>query len=100
MKIFCKGNHWEVVNGQVILNTPTGKDIDKARSIVEIIKAQVRLEIYDAIIDMKLTDNRKAITKAGIDNVALTIQNLCAEIALGKPNSVGVKANTAQVKPK
>ena len=100
MKIFCKGNHWNVINGQVILNTPTGKDTEKARSIIETVKAQVRLEIYEAIIDMKLTDSRKAITKAGIDNVALTIQSLCAEIALGKPNNVGVKANTTQVKNK
>lgn len=86
MKIFCKGNHWEVVKGQVILNTPTGKDTEKARMIIETIKAQVRLEVYDAIIDMKLTDNRKEImksSKGNLDNLVLAVQALCADKALG-----------------
>jgi hypothetical protein len=83
MKILCKENHWKIVKGQLILDTPEGKDTDTAKKMVKILEAQIRLKIYDEICAIPLTDNRKTITKAGIENVALTVQSLCAEVALG-----------------
>lgn len=84
MKLICKENHWKIVNGQLILETPEGKDFDTPKQMIKVLEAQIRLKVYDEICAIKLTENRKAITKAGIDNVALTVQSLCAGIALGE----------------
>ena len=86
MKLLCKKNHWFIQQGQLILDTPKNKDIDTAKQMIKVLEAQIRLKIYDEICAIPLTDNRKAITKAGIDNVALTVQSLCADIALGQKN--------------
>lgn len=86
MKILCKDNHWKVIDGQLILDTPTGRDEERARRVVEVLKAQVRLEIYEAICDLKLVGNRKEIMKqsgGNLDNFALAVQALCADVALG-----------------
>lgn len=86
MKVLCKNNHWSVKDGQLLLDTPTGKDEEKSRRVVEVIKAQVRLEIYEAICDLKFSDNRKAIMKqsgGNLDNIMLAVQALCADVALG-----------------
>lgn len=85
MKLFCKeDNHWKITNGQLILETAEGKDFDTPKKMIKVLEAQIRLKIYDEICALALTDNRKAIAKAGIDNVALTVQNICAEVALGE----------------
>jgi hypothetical protein len=82
MKLFCKGNHWKLVKGELILDTPTGKDTETALRLSAVIEARVRLQIYNEICDLKLLENRRAITKAGIENVALTVQAFCADVAL------------------
>ena len=92
MKILCKGNHWDVKDGRLLLDTPTGRDDEKARRVVEVLRAQVRLEIYEAICDLKLTTNRKTIMKqsgGNLDNLMLAVQALCADVALDGKNRVG-----------
>ena len=92
MKLVCKGNHWQVKDGQLLLDTPTGKDEENARRLVEVLRAQVRLEIYEAICDLKLTTNRKMIMKqsgGNLDNLMLAVQALCADVALDAKNKVG-----------
>jgi hypothetical protein len=92
MKLLCKGNHWNLKDGQLLLDTPTGRDEQNARRIVEVIRAQVRLEIYDAICDLQFTDNRKTMMKqsgGNLDNLMLAVQALCADVALGDRNRVG-----------
>ena len=84
MRFFCRENHWLIIQGQLILKTPTGRDKERSRKMIKTLEAEIRMRIYDEICALQLTENRKAITKAGIDNVALTIQSLCAEVALGK----------------
>jgi hypothetical protein len=87
MKILCKEKHWSVKDGQLLLDTPTGRDMERARRVVEVLKAQVRLEIYEAICDLKLAGNRKDLMKqsgGNLDNMALAIQALCADVALGE----------------
>lgn len=89
MKILCKENHWTVKDGQLLLDTPTGKDVERSRRVVEVLKAQVRLEIYEAICDLKLSGNRKDLMKqsgGNLDNLALAVQALCADVALGTRN--------------
>lgn len=82
MKLFCKDNHWIVKEGNLLLSTPTDKHEEIVMRLVAGIEARLRLEIYDDICNIKLLDNRKAITKAGIENVALTVQAMCADIVL------------------
>jgi hypothetical protein len=89
MKLLCKGNHWSLKDGQLLLDTPTGKDVDSARAIVQVIRAQVRLEVYEAICDLKLATDRKFIMKqsgGNLDNLVLAVQALCADVALGGKN--------------
>jgi hypothetical protein len=92
MKLLCKGNHWKVKDGQLLLDTPTGKDEQSARRLVEVLRAQVRLEVYEAICDLKFTGNRKTMMKqsgGNLDNLLLAVQALCADVALGNTNRVG-----------
>jgi hypothetical protein len=82
MRLLCKDNHWSIKDGVIYL----GGSEDQAKSAAKlqaVMEARIRLDIYNAICDMPLLENRKAITKAGIDNVALSVQALCADIALG-----------------
>ena len=86
MKVLCKENHWEVKDGQLILNTPEGKDFEKPKQVIKVLEAQIRLKIYEEICDLKLTDNRKQIMKSAggnLDNILLAVQALCADKALG-----------------
>lgn len=83
MKLLCKDNHWKIIKGKLILDTPTEDQSEVAMRMVAALEARVRLEIYNEICDMKLMDNRKAIVKAGIDNVALSVQALIADKVLG-----------------
>ena len=79
MKLFCKGNHWGIRENKLTLEG----DLRRVAQMEAAIERRVRIEVYNAICDLKLTENRKAITKAGIDNVALTVQSMCADTALG-----------------
>jgi hypothetical protein len=81
MKIICKDNHWKIKDGQLILDTPEGQDAVKA--MVRILESQMRQRIYDEICAIDLTTDRKQIMKMGIENALLTVQDLCAKIALG-----------------
>ena len=84
MKLFCKDNHWKIVDKQLLLTDKNGKHLQEQATRMEaVIEARVRMQIYNDICDLKLTENRKAIVKAGVDNVALTVQAICADTALG-----------------
>lgn len=83
-KLFCKGNHWYIKNNQVLLETPDSKDIEKARQMIKVIEANVRLKIYEQICAIDLTQNRKEIVKNGIENVALTVQDLIANMVISE----------------
>ena len=82
MKIICKEQHWSVKDGQLILDTPEGQEL--AKKVIKTLEAQIRLDIYEKICAMPLTTNRKQLVKLGIDNVALMVQDACAQIALGE----------------
>ena len=82
MKIICKENHWSVNDGQLILDTPEGNAL--AKQVITTLEAQIRLDIYEKICAMPLTTNRKQLIKLGLDNVALMVQDACAQIALGE----------------
>jgi hypothetical protein len=79
----CKENHWSIKDGRLILETPGGLDQAKSRAMERAIEARVRLEIYDEICAVKLTDNRKQIMKNGLENALLTVQDLFADIVIG-----------------
>ena len=81
-KIFCNGQHWKIKDKQLVLDTPEGQDA--VQRVMAVLEAKIRLEIYEQICDMKLLDDRKAIIKAGVDNVALTVQAIIADKVLGK----------------
>jgi hypothetical protein len=81
-KILCKGQHWEIKDGQLILDTPEGNEI--AKQVITTLEAQLRLKIYDQICALPLTQDRKKMVKLGIENVALMVQDACAQIALGE----------------
>jgi len=82
MKIICKKNHWRVKDGQLILDTPTGDAL--AKQVITTLEAQIRLDIYEKICALPLTTDRKKLVKLGLDNVALMVQDACAQIALGE----------------
>lgn len=81
-KVFCKGQHWEIKDGQLILDTPEGQEI--AKKVILVLEAEIRLKIYDEICALPLIDDRKKLVKLGIENVALMVQDACAQIALGE----------------
>lgn len=81
-KLLCNGQHWKIKDKQLVLDTPEGQEA--VQRVMAVLEAKIRLEIYNEIVDMKLLDNRKAIVKAGVDNVALTVQALIADKVLGK----------------
>ena len=81
MKFVCKENHWSVKNGQLILDTPEGQEL--AKQVISTLEAEIRLGIYEQICALPLVTDRKRIVKLGIENVALMVQDACAQIALG-----------------
>lgn len=85
MKLGCKENHWKVKDGQLVLDTPQGQDTVK--SMIRVLEAQIRGRIYDEICAVDLTANRKQIVKNGLENSLLTVQDMCAQIALGNKNA-------------
>jgi hypothetical protein len=82
MKLVCNGQHWKIKDRQLVLDTPEGQEA--VQRVMAVLEAKIRLEIYEQICDMKLLDDRKTIVKAGVDNVALTVQALIADKVLGK----------------
>ncbi len=85
MKLGCKENHWKIKDGQLILDTPQGQDTIK--SMIRVLEAQIRGRIYNEICAVDLTANRKQIVKNGLENSLLTVQDICAQIALGNKDA-------------
>jgi len=86
MKLFCKTKqHWEINNGKLILGAKTDEFLaQQLAKMTARLEAEIRLDIYDQICALDFTNNRKVIVKAGIENVALQVQDICAQIALGE----------------
>ena len=81
MKI-CKKNHFKVTDGKISFESEVDEKIVALWK--RIIEDAVRLDIYEKICNLQLTENRAQIVKNGIENTALTVQDICAQIALGK----------------
>ena len=86
MKLLCKHQqHWQVINGQLILNADSNKVLaDELARMTARLEAEIRLDIYDQICNLDFVKNKKLIVKHGIENVALQVQDICAQIALGE----------------
>jgi len=86
MKIFCKNKqHWEIKNGKLILGADSDEYLASQLMLMTArLEAEIRLDIYDQICAIDFTNNRKLIIKSGIENVALQVQDICAQIALGE----------------
>lgn len=81
MKIICKDNHWKIKDDQLILDTPDGQQIVK--TMIDILQAQIRADIYDEICAIDFTSDRKRVMKNGLENALLVVQDICANVALG-----------------
>ena len=88
MKLFCKDQlHWGIQNGKLILKAPTDEKLAEMISrMTARLEAEIRLEIYEQICSVDFVHDKKAIVKSGIENVALQVQDICAQIALGGKN--------------
>ena len=86
MKILCKNKqHWEINNGKLILGADTDEYLaEQLARMTARLEAEIRLDIYEQICAIDFTNNRKLIVKSGIENVALQVQDLCAQIAIGE----------------
>jgi hypothetical protein len=86
MKIICTTKqHWVIKNGQLILSARTDEVLaEQLTKMMARLEAEVRLDIYEQICALDLVNNRKLIVKAGIENVALQVQDICAQIVLGE----------------
>ena len=86
MKFVCKENHWSVIDGQLILKTPNGKDTETAKQVIAVLEQQIRQRIYDDICSWEPIANRRQILKVAgtFDNALLGVQDICANIALGR----------------
>jgi len=82
MKLICNEQHWRIKDKQLLLDTPEGQDAVKA--MVKILESQIRQRIYDEICALDLTTDRKRVIKNGIENALLTVQDVCAKVALGE----------------
>ena len=82
MKLICNEQHWRIKDKQLLLDTPEGQDAVKA--MVKILESQIRQRIYDEICALDLTTDRKRVIKNGIENALLTVQDVCANVALGE----------------
>jgi hypothetical protein len=81
MKIICNNQHWAIKDNQLHLDTPDGQETVK--KMIKTLESQIRQRIYDEICAIDVTDNRKQIMKNGLENSLLTVQDLCAMIAIG-----------------
>ena len=88
MKLVCKENHWSVIDGQLILKTPNGKDTEIAKQVIAVLEKQIRQRIYEDICSWEPISNRRQILKVSgtFDNALLGVQHICANIALGEKN--------------
>lgn len=86
MKILCKNKqHWEINNGKLILGADTdGYLANQLMLMTARLEAEIRLDIYEKICAIDFTNDRKMIVKSGIENVALQVQDICAQIAIGE----------------
>ena len=86
MKLFCKTKqHWEINNGKLILGAETDEFLaEQLSKMTARLEAEIRLDIYDQICALDLVTDRKKIVKLGIENVAMLVQDACAQIALGE----------------
>ena len=85
MKLFCKGQHWDIVQGKLILGAKNDEELNELLSkMTAKLEAEIRLDIYEKICAINFGTNRKLIVKSGIENVALQVQDICAQIALGE----------------
>jgi hypothetical protein len=83
--LFCKGNHWWVSeSGQLMLDTPHGKQEELTKRVVDTLDYQIRQTVYAELASFPLTSNRKQIIKHGVENVALSVQKLLAESVMAK----------------
>ena len=82
----CNGKHWHIDNGQLMLTADTEEKKELVKGVIEVLDKQIRLNIYNAIIDWQPLANRRLIMKRArtLDNALLAVQEVCAEIALGK----------------
>lgn len=81
----CTKPHWSVKNGQLLLDTPKGKDTELAKEVISVLEAQIRNQIAEQIMAWKPLNNRKQIIKTAgsVDNALIGVQTICADIALG-----------------
>ena len=86
MKLFCKSKqHWEINDGKLILGAETDKFLaEQLTKMTARLEAEIRLEIYQQICAVDFLRDKKAIVKSGIENVALQVQDICAQIVIGQ----------------
>lgn len=85
VKVICKGQHWEVKDNQLRLDTPDGQDL--IRKMIRTLEQQIRIQIYNEICELDFTEDRKKIMKYGIENALLQVQDVCATVAKGDANA-------------
>jgi len=86
MKLICKHKqHWEINSGKLILGADTDEYLANQLALMTArLEAEIRLDIYEQICALDLVKDRKKIVKLGIENVAMLVQDACAQIALGE----------------
>jgi len=86
MRIFCKAKqHWEIKDGKLILGAESDAFLaEQLARMTARLEAEIRLDIYEQICALDFVSNRKLVVKAGIENVALQVQDICAQIVLGE----------------
>ena len=72
-------------NGKLILGAESDEFLaTQLAKMTARLEAEIRLEIYDQICSLDLVKDRKRLVKMGIENVALLVQDACAQIAIGE----------------
>jgi hypothetical protein len=86
VKLFCKAKqHWEITSGKLILGAESDEFLaTQLAKMTARLEAEIRLDIYDQICSLDLVRDRKKLIKMGIENVALLVQDACAQIAIGE----------------
>jgi|GEM_PF-1481234 len=86
MKLFCKAKqHWEITDGKLILGAESDEYLAvQLAKMTARLEAEIRLDIYEQICALDLVKDRKRLVKLGIENVALLVQDACAQIAIGE----------------
>lgn len=84
MKLICNETHVRFKDGKLDLQDDETKQT--MLMLMNQLERMIRVQIHNEIADLKLMENRKQIVANGIDNVALTVQDLCARVALGTAN--------------